>query len=189
MQPWHQLLEKKIGFYLLTIVFLALPALSYDYVVVGENAAPSDVFAAAKLATALSTTAAGNFYPNLGFTVIGDAYQFREEGNMLEGSENISHVKDYINSKELNALGNETLRTDSGDFAFTQRLILRDGGYSTFDYATDIPRDDERIPMSYFVFPIGQKLYKYVLEFTKPPMIFIASRAMSLKSFWVRPDL
>ncbi|MBI4440197.1 hypothetical protein HY638_04465 [Candidatus Woesearchaeota archaeon] len=158
----------KLSPYILVLVLLAVPSLSYDYIVVGEHAAASDIFAASNLATALNSKPAGRFYPNLGITAMGDAYQFRETGNMLEGSENISHVKDVITSKELYALRNGTFSSDSGDFVYTQKVLLREGGYGTFDYATDIPTDDDSIPRSYFVFPSGQKLYKYILSFPKP---------------------
>ncbi len=153
------------------------------YVVVGKNAQPSDVYAASRLADALSTidSSPGTYYPNSGYTIIGDAYQFREPSNMLEGSENTTRVRDVITEKQLSVLQNETFVNDRGSFDYSQQILLKDGGYSVFQYADDVPYDSDNIPKEYFLFPKNNQLYKYQIIFRTPLISRIGSSTDSYR--------
>ncbi|MFH1053062.1 MAG: hypothetical protein V1740_01465 [Candidatus Woesearchaeota archaeon] len=100
--------------------------------------------------------------------VFGDAYQIRQTGDILEGSEDIDDVIDYLDRSNLNLLRDGVFSTNKGDYDYDQKLKMPEMGYSTFEYADGVPDDDKNIPQTYMKFE-KYPFYVYTLEFLDTP--------------------
>ena len=137
-------------------------------IVVGEAAATQDVLGAIDIATSLQYASKTTTIVNTGTasttSATGDAKKIEMSTNKLEINETISGIMESVTSSDLDALSDEIISNEYGDFTYTQTIYIPDGA-SRIRFVAD-PDDDDSVAAPYFYIPNGQSVYRYKLAFT-----------------------
>jgi len=145
--------------------------------VVGDKAAAEDVIGVSDLASSLqfaATKKAGTTTTTT--TVEGDSYLVKASGDSLNLNQNLSDVKQILDSNDLKALSDGTISNEKGTYTYKQYLQLGassgGGGGSVVTYTTDDVSPDD--PAFYLKFysdlatatdPDGTEAYAWKLQF------------------------
>ncbi|MFH1317073.1 MAG: hypothetical protein ABII01_06140 [Candidatus Woesearchaeota archaeon] len=157
-------------------------------IILGEEGSYYDGISANKLGEALGAVSSGKARVasyNIGdLHVYGDAFQVRQNGDILEGSEFVHDVINILDSSHLEMLKDGEFSTSKGNFVYDQTLEVPGGAYNSLEYARGIPDDDSNIPKGYMLFN-SSYVYTYTLSFIDTPIseIDTAANGYELKDF------
>jgi hypothetical protein len=138
-------------------------------IVVGANAATSDVVGAIDIAASLQAAATTTTEINLPgaagtATVTGDSAEFKTGSDILAIGEELGAVKTTFTSTDLDALKSGVLDTGGGSTPVKQ--YLRFGDVNAY---VDFTENDDDVTGDYLYFPDGDTdyMFEYHLEFTE----------------------
>jgi hypothetical protein len=137
-------------------------------IVVGANAATSDVVGAIDLAAALQADAATTSEVNVPgaagtATVVGDSAEFKAGSDILTLGEALSDVKETFGEDDLEALESGVLDTGAGTTPVKQYLKFED---STAEVVYE-PEGEDDVLADYLYFDDGDVIFEYHMEFTE----------------------
>ena len=138
-------------------------------IIVGENAAASDVIGSVDIATSLqyasTTTTTVSTGTSTTISVSGDSVKISESTNALELGETLSSVKSGITGTDLAALASGSISNEFGTFTYSQDITLGGAIYPTFEID---PNDDTNTPALYLKVnqSVDPNVYTYKISFS-----------------------
>jgi hypothetical protein len=140
-------------------------------IVVGDQAASSDVIGSVDIATSLQfaskTTTSSGIGAGVMTTVEGDAFKIAKSGDtlnlgqQLSGAGSLGGPVSVVDKSGLNALADGTINNAKGTFTYNQYIEMPDSASVVFD--TDSDQKDD--PALYLKFEDDYKVYTYRLSF------------------------
>ena len=139
-------------------------------IVVGDDAAASDVVGAVDIAASLQfqafteTVSPGG---RTGTVLVGDSAKVGDASDLLEIEERLGHVKESLTEFDLNALRGGLISTDEGTTDYNQYIRFKDTGTNSFATTGRVVfKEDEDDEVGDFLFfQDGTVMFEYVLEF------------------------
>jgi hypothetical protein len=133
-------------------------------IVVGDEAASSDVVGSVDIATALqfastSTSASGG--AGVVTSVEGDAFQISKSGDNLNFGEQLTSPVSVVDDGDLDALADGEISNEKGSFSYDQFIDLPDDA----DVVYEVDSDQSEDPELYLKFADDYKVYTYRLSF------------------------
>jgi hypothetical protein len=133
-------------------------------IVVGDEAASSDVVGSVDIATALqfastSTSASGG--TGVVTTVEGDAFKIAKSGDNLNFGEQLTSPVSVVDDGDLDALADGEISNEKGSFNYDQFIDLPDDA----DVVYEMDSDQSEDPELYLKFADDHKVYTYRLSF------------------------
>ena len=138
-------------------------------IVVGENAASSDVVGAIDIAISLQygakTTTTVSTGGSVGTTTLsGDSAMFEGGADMLELNEQLGTVKETYTETDLSALSGGIVSTDAGTTDYNQYLRFK-SGTTSFPGRVLYSEDEDEAVSDYLYFADGSTIFEYELQF------------------------
>jgi hypothetical protein len=133
-------------------------------IVVGDEAASSDVVGSVDIATALqfaSTSTSSSGGSGVVTSVEGDAYQIRKSGDNLNFGEQLSNPVSVVDDGDLDALADGEISNEKGSFNYDQFIDLPDDA----DVVYEVDSEQSEDPALYLKFADDKKVYTYRLSF------------------------
>ena len=139
-------------------------------IVVGDDAAASDVVGAVDIAASLQfqafteTVAPGG---RTGTVLVGDSVKIGDSSDLLEIEERLGNVKETVTEFDLNALRGGLISTDEGTTDYNQYLRFKDTGTNSFATGGRVlfKEDEDDEVGDFLFFQDGNVMFEYVLEF------------------------
>lgn len=139
-------------------------------IVVGDDAAASDVVGAVDIAASLQyqafteTIAPGGV---TGTVLVGDSAKIGDSSDLLEIEERLGNVKESLTEFDLNALRGGLISTDKGTTDYNQYIRFKDTGTNSFASVGRVlfDQDEDDEVGDFLFFQDGTVMFEYVLEF------------------------
>jgi hypothetical protein len=133
-------------------------------IVVGDEAASSDVVGSVDIATALqfaSTSTSTSGGGGVVTTVEGDAFKIMKSGDNLNFGEQLNSPTSVVDEGDLDALADGEISNEKGSFNYDQFIDLPDSA----DIVYEVDSDQTEDPELYLKFADDYKVYTYRLSF------------------------
>jgi len=146
-------------------------------IVVGADAATSDVIGSVDIATSLQYAAKTTTTVNVGTTeevqLTGDSFKVETDSKKLELGEALNSIKQTIGEDELNALADGVFKNSKGSYTYEQNLKL--AGNIVMNYTEDT--DNDKVDV-YLILDNGDQIANYTMTFSTPAETDIDSSSL-----------